>query len=64
VPGWPGVRDGTRFGPSCPQPANPALTGPTSEDTDNAPVLSLVPPRPQAETDFTARHHCAFWAAG
>jgi carboxylesterase type B len=25
-------------------------------------VLSLVPPRPQPETDFSAEHHCAFWA--
>jgi len=24
---------------------------------------SLVPPRPQTETDFAAGHHCAFWAA-
>jgi para-nitrobenzyl esterase len=24
---------------------------------------SLVPPRPQLETDFAAEHHCAFWAA-
>jgi para-nitrobenzyl esterase len=30
--GWRGVRDATRFAPSCPQPPNPALTGPTSED--------------------------------
>jgi para-nitrobenzyl esterase len=30
--GWQGVRDATRFGPSSPQPANPALSGPTSED--------------------------------
>jgi len=29
---WQGVRDATRFGPSSPQPPNPALTGPTSED--------------------------------
>jgi para-nitrobenzyl esterase len=27
-------------------------------------MLSLVPPQPQLETDFSARHHCAFWAAG
>ena len=26
-------------------------------------MLSLVPPRPQLETDFAAEHHCAFWAA-
>ncbi len=24
--------------------------------------LSLIPPRPQLETDFSAEHHCAFWA--
>jgi hypothetical protein len=22
-----------------------------------------VPPQPQAETDFAAEHHCAFWAS-
>jgi para-nitrobenzyl esterase len=27
-------------------------------------VLSLVPPKPQVETDFAAEHHCAFWALG
>jgi para-nitrobenzyl esterase len=26
-------------------------------------ILSLVPPRPQVETDYAAEHHCAFWAA-
>jgi para-nitrobenzyl esterase len=31
---------------------------------DSAQMLSLVPPQPQIETDFAARHHCAFWAAG
>ena len=25
-------------------------------------MLSLVPPQPQPETDFSAEHHCAFWA--
>jgi para-nitrobenzyl esterase len=24
--------------------------------------LSLIPPRPQPETDFSAEHHCGFWA--
>jgi para-nitrobenzyl esterase len=33
-------------------------------DADSMQMLSLVPPRPQVETDFAARHHCAFWAAG
>ena len=32
--------------------------------TGSAQMLSLVPPQPQLETDFAARHHCAFWAAG
>jgi hypothetical protein len=31
---------------------------------DNAPMLSLVPPQPQVERDFSARHHYSFWAAG
>jgi para-nitrobenzyl esterase len=31
---------------------------------NSTPMLSLVPPQPQLETDFAARHHCAFWAAG
>jgi para-nitrobenzyl esterase len=26
-------------------------------------MLSLIPPQPQPETDFAARHHCSFWAA-
>ncbi len=25
-------------------------------------MLSLVPPQPQPETNFSAEHHCAFWA--
>jgi para-nitrobenzyl esterase len=25
-------------------------------------MISLIPPQPQAETDFAAEHHCAFWA--
>ena len=28
-----------------------------------AQTLSLVPPRPQVETDFAAEHQCAFWAS-
>jgi carboxylesterase type B len=27
-------------------------------------VMSLVPPRPQLESGYSADHHCAFWAAG
>jgi len=29
----------------------------------NQEVLSLVPPRPQLETDFSAEHDCSFWNA-
>ena len=25
-------------------------------------MISLIPPQPQAETDFAAEHNCAFWA--
>ncbi len=32
-------------------------------DANDMQVMSLVPPRPQVETDFAARHHHAFWAA-
>ena len=31
-------------------------------DATSQQMLSLVPPRPQAETGFAAEHHCAFWA--
>ncbi len=27
-------------------------------------MLSLIPPEPKPETDFSAEHHCAFWALG
>jgi para-nitrobenzyl esterase len=44
-------------------PASAALPWPAFT-TGSARMLSLVPPQPQLETDFTGRHHCAFWAAG
>jgi para-nitrobenzyl esterase len=31
---------------------------------NGAQVLSLVPPKPEAETGFATAHHCSFWAAG
>jgi para-nitrobenzyl esterase len=37
-------------------PTWPRFTTATQE------LLSLVPPRPQVETDFAAVHHCAFWS--
>ena len=44
-------------------PSSAAMPWPAFS-ADSAQMLSLVPPRPQVETDFAARHHCAFWAAG
>jgi len=44
-------------------PSTPDLPWPAF-DADDMQMMSLVPPRPQVETDFAARHHCAFWAAG
>src|SRR5215471_3203249 len=44
---------------------NPASAGvPWPAFGGSARMLSLVPPQPQLETDFAARHHCAFWAGG
>lgn len=59
----------------APPDAVPAVAAHSSEiqylfDQPNAPVprdaqmLSLVPPQPQIETDFSSGHHCSFWAAG
>jgi para-nitrobenzyl esterase len=45
-------------------PASAAVPWPPFGGADSTAVLSLVPPRPQVETDFASRHHCAFWAAG
>ena len=44
-------------------PATTAVPWPAFGHADRASVLSLVPPQPQLETDFGARHHCSFWAA-
>jgi para-nitrobenzyl esterase len=44
-------------------PASAAVPWPAFGSSDGAQVLSLVPPRPQAETDYASRHHCAFWSA-
>jgi para-nitrobenzyl esterase len=46
--GWQGVRDATRFAPSSPQPPNPALTGPTSEDCL---YLNVYTPTPGSNGD-------------
>jgi para-nitrobenzyl esterase len=44
-------------------PSTTALPWPAFGHAGRASVLSLVPPQPQLETDFGARHHCSFWAA-
>jgi para-nitrobenzyl esterase len=43
-------------------PSSAAVPWPSFR-TRSTRVLSLVPPQPQVETDFAARHHCSFWAA-
>jgi para-nitrobenzyl esterase len=45
-------------------PATRAVPWPALGGGHSTQMLSLVPPQPQPETDFSARHHCAFWAAG
>jgi para-nitrobenzyl esterase len=45
-------------------PATTAVPWPAFGGKDSAQILSLAPPQPQIETDFSARHHCTFWAAG
>jgi para-nitrobenzyl esterase len=39
----------------------PASGWPRSTASDQR-ALSLVPPRPQLETDYAAEHHCSFWS--
>jgi para-nitrobenzyl esterase len=43
-------------------PATRAVPWPSFAGANSARMMSLVPPQPQLETDFAARHHCAFWA--
>jgi para-nitrobenzyl esterase len=45
-------------------PATRTVPWPAFGGAHSAQMLSLVPPQPQPETDFSARHHCGFWAAG
>jgi para-nitrobenzyl esterase len=45
-------------------PATAAVPWPAFSGSGGSQMLSLVPPQPQPETDFSALHHCAFWAAG
>jgi para-nitrobenzyl esterase len=43
-------------------PATAAVPWRAFGGAGRASVLSLVPSRPELETDFAARHHCSFWA--
>jgi para-nitrobenzyl esterase len=45
-------------------PATAAVPWPAFGGSGSAQMLSLVPPQPQTETDFSSRHNCGFWAAG
>jgi para-nitrobenzyl esterase len=45
-------------------PATAAVPWPAFTGGRHPSVLSLVPPRPRVETDFSARHHCGFWGVG
>jgi para-nitrobenzyl esterase len=45
-------------------PASAAVPWPAFGGAHRPRMLSLVPPRPQIETDFASGHHCSFWAAG
>jgi len=44
-------------------PASGAVPWPAFGGAHRTRMLSLVPPRPQIETDFASGHHCSFWAA-
>jgi para-nitrobenzyl esterase len=43
-------------------PSTAAVRWPSVDD--GAHVMSLIPPQPQVETEFVARHHCSFWLTG
>jgi para-nitrobenzyl esterase len=45
-------------------PATAAVPWPAFVGGSHPAVLSLVPPQPQVETDFSIRHQCAFWGVG
>ena len=44
-------------------PASAAVPWAASGGGNRPLMQSLVPPLPQPETDFSARHHCSFWPA-
>jgi para-nitrobenzyl esterase len=45
-------------------PATAAVPWPAFGGSGSAQMLSLVPPQPQTERDFSSRHQCSFWATG
>ncbi|HEX3965507.1 MAG TPA: carboxylesterase family protein [Trebonia sp.] len=56
------ARDMKRFWTSFAKAGTPAAGWPKYAATDQR-ALSLVPPRPQLETDYSAEHNCSFWGA-
>ncbi len=40
---------------------NPSTTAVHWPSFDQSHIMSLVPPKPQVETDFASTHHCSFW---
>ncbi|HEY6787363.1 MAG TPA: carboxylesterase family protein [Trebonia sp.] len=56
------ARDMKRYWTNFATVGTPAAGWPKYAAT-NQRVLSLVPPRPQLETDYSAEHNCSFWGA-
>ena len=56
------ARDMKRYWTNFAKAGAPAAGWPRYATTDQR-VLSLLPPRPQLETDFAAEHNCSFWSA-
>ena len=55
------ARDMKRYWTNFAKAGAPAAGWPQYATTDQQ-ALSLVPPRPQLETDFSAEHNCSFWS--
>ncbi|MCW2929330.1 MAG: carboxylesterase family protein [Actinomycetia bacterium] len=56
------ARDMKRYWTNFANAGTPVAGWPKYAATDQR-ALSLVPPRPQLETDYSAEHNCSFWGA-
>jgi para-nitrobenzyl esterase len=45
-------------------PSTRTLSWPEFRPTAGGWVISLESPKPQAESQFSSKHHCSFWLAG